>query len=425
MRLRKPEPEGFTFSSLMPSLWISLLYLCNAFLFMETCEISFENTEIAFFSRSDRELRKTLWLFRAFNNRLIVRIGIFFLRLSVKLGMPFKKLIKNTIYKHFCGGESIVECSRSVKQLHSFNIGAILDYAVEGEDSENDFDRTCEELLSVVSKASRVPNIPFAVFKPSGIGSKMLMAKVQDKEPLSDEETAGFENIKKRFNSICRLAYEKDVRLFIDSEDSWFQDTVDDLTYEMMRKYNKGKPIVFNTYQMYRKDMATRLKEAFEYSLADGYFLGVKLVRGAYMEKERQRAAAKGYPDPIFPEKVLTDKAFNNALTFCIENISQVSVCCGSHNEESNYHLVRLINDYGLQKDDQRAYSAQLFGMSDHITYNLAQFGYNAAKYVPYGPVEAVIPYLIRRAEENTSIAGQTSRELQLIRKEMKRRKGD
>jgi proline dehydrogenase len=391
---------------------------------MESCKISFDDTQIAFSSRSDKELRRTFWLFSAFNNRFVVKAGILFINLSLKLRLPIKYLVKNTLYKHFCGGESITDCNQSVKQLQLFNIGAILDYAVEGKDNEVDFDRTSEELINVINKASRVPNIPFSVFKPTGVGSKQLMAKVQNKEPLTEEEKTYFENIKSRFIRICQQAYDKNVRLFIDSEDSWFQDTVDVLVYQMMRKYNKKTPIVFNTYQMYRRDMPLRLKEAYENAVAEGYFLGAKLVRGAYMEKERNRAAEMGYPDPIFPEKKLTDQAFDEALSFCVEHISRIAVCCGSHNEESNYLLVRLIDAHGLQKNDQRIYSAQLYGMSDHITFNLAQAGYNVAKYVPYGPVDAVVPYLIRRAEENTAIAGQSSRELQLIRKEMRRRKG-
>jgi proline dehydrogenase len=390
---------------------------------MVTTKISFDNTEIAFSSRSDKELRKTLWLFSAFNNKIIVKTGTYLINLSLKLELPLKDLVKGTVYKHFCGGESILDCNNSINQLKEFNIGAILDYAVEGKESDTIFERSCEELMTVIEKAHRVPNIPFAVFKPTGIASKDLMTKVQNKENLTLVETEQFEKVKMRFDRICKQAYEKNVRLFIDSEDSWYQNTVDDLVYEMMRKYNKETCIVFNTYQMYRKDMPKRFREAYELATLEGYFLGAKLVRGAYMEKERKRAADIGYPDPIFETKALTDKAFNEALDYCIENIAKISVCCGSHNEESNYRLIDLIEHYGLKKDDQRIYSAQLYGMSDHISYNLAQAGYNVAKYVPYGPVDLVVPYLIRRAEENTSIAGQTSRELQLIRKEIMRRR--
>lgn len=278
------------------------------------------------------------------------------------------------------------------------------------------------KFCAAIEKAGKTKNIPFSVFKPTGVASKELLIKIQEKQPLTSLEIQHFDNVKQRFDRICRHAFENNVRLFIDSEESWYQDIVDELVYEMMLRYNIDRPIVFNTFQMYRHEMLGNLKKAFKKSIEEKFYMGAKLVRGAYMEKERKRAVEKGYEDPIYATKALTDQAFDDALEFCIQNINHISVCCGSHNETSNYHMIRLIEKYGLSKNDERVFSAQLFGMSDHISYNLASAGYNITKYVPYGPVEKVIPYLIRRAEENSAIAGQSSRELQLIKKEINRR---
>ncbi len=390
---------------------------------MDIHKISFDNTEIAFSSRSDKDLRKTHLLFSVMNNKFIVKTGTYIINLALKLKLPVHSLVKGAVFKQFCGGESIEECDQVISQLQNYNIGAILDYAVEGEDNEEDFDSTCSEILRAIEKAGKTKNIPFSVFKPTGVASKELLIKIQEKQPLTSLEIQHFDNVKQRFDRICRHAFENNVRLFIDSEESWYQDVVDELVYEMMLRYNIDKPIVFNTFQMYRHEMLENLKKAFKKSIEEKFYMGAKLVRGAYMEKERKRAVEKGYQDPINATKVMTDQAFNDALEFCIQNINHISVCCGSHNEASNYHMIRLIEKYGLSKNDERIFSAQLFGMSDHISYNLASAGYNITKYVPYGPVEKVIPYLIRRAEENSAIAGQSSRELQLIKKEINRRK--
>ena len=390
---------------------------------MDIHKISFDNTEIAFSSRSDKDLRKTHLLFSVMNNKFIVKTGTYIINLALKLKLPVHSLVKGAVFKQFCGGESIKECDQVISQLQNYNIGAILDYAVEGEDNEEDFDSTCSEILRAIEKAGKTKNIPFSVFKPTGVASKELLIKIQEKQPLTSLEIQHFDNVKQRFDRICRHAFENNVRLFIDSEESWYQDVVDELVYEMMLRYNIDKPIVFNTFQMYRHEMLENLKKAFKKSIEEKFYMGAKLVRGAYMEKERKRAVEKGYQDPINATKVMTDQAFNDALEFCIQNINHISVCCGSHNEASNYHMIRLIEKYGLSKNDERIFSAQLFGMSDHISYNLASAGYNITKYVPYGPVEKVIPYLIRRAEENSAIAGQSSRELQLIKKEINRRK--
>lgn len=386
-------------------------------------EISFEDTFIAFSSKTDEELKRSYALFAIMDKNLIVKLGTFFVNAALRLKLPVKKLIKNNLFDHFCGGESINDCERTIQELARYQIGTILDYAVEGENTEEAFDRTAAEIIRNIHRAKGDDNIPFCVFKPTGMASIDLLEKVQSGADLSDKEKEKFENIRKRWDKVCNTAFENHVKIFIDSEDSYIQDPIDEITYELMEKYNKEEAIVWNTYQLYRVGMLENLSDARKRAQEKKYFLGVKLVRGAYMEKERERAEIKGYPDPIQPDKAATDKAYDDALRFCIRNREIVSVCSGSHNEDSNYLLTVLMSEAGLKNDDQRVYFAQLYGMSDHISFNLAKAGYNVVKYVPYGPVESVVPYLMRRAEENTSIAGQSSREFLLIKTELKRRR--
>jgi len=386
-------------------------------------EISFDDTFVAFSSKTDKKLRRSYALFAVMDKNLIVKLGTFFVNAALKLKLPVKNLIKNNLFNHFCGGESIEDSESTVRELAEYNIGTILDYAVEGENTEAAFDRTADEIIRTVHRAKDDPNIPFCVFKPTGMASIDLLEKVQLGQPLSEDEKEKFENIRLRWDRVCGESYRNGVKIFIDSEDSYIQDPIDELTYELMEKYNKTDTIVWNTYQLYRVGMLDNLEEAYKRAKEKGYYFGAKLVRGAYMEKERERAEEKGYPDPIQPNKPATDKAYDDALKFCIENRDLVSVCSGSHNEKSNYLLVDLMSKYGMENNDPRVYSAQLYGMSDHISFNLAKAGYNVVKYVPYGPVESVVPYLLRRAEENTSIKGQSGREFLLIKKEIKRRK--
>lgn len=385
--------------------------------------VSFEDTEVAFSSKTDQDLRKMSLLFSTMNNNAIVNLGTSFLKTALKLKLPVKGVIKKTIFEQFCGGETIGESERTIQELKKYNIGTILDYAVEGEKNEAGFEKTASEILKTIAKAKVSPSIPFSVFKPTGIVSASLLEKVQDNpQQLLEREVKAFQNFRERFDRICKEAFETGVKIFVDAEESWIQDPVDRLTYEMMEKYNREKAIVFNTFQLYRRDMLQNLYNAHEEAVKKGYFLGAKLVRGAYMEKERERAKERGYEDPIQSNKQATDDDFNRALNFCFEHRDRIAFCCGSHNEYSNFYLTLLMLKEGVAANDPRIYFAQLYGMSDNISFNLAKAGYNVAKYVPYGPVEAVIPYLIRRAEENTAIAGQTSRELKLIRKELRRR---
>lgn len=384
--------------------------------------ISFDNTAVAFSSKSTKTLKKMYWLFAAMNSSFLVHTGTFVIRFGLKLGLPIERLVRHTIFEQFCGGENIAESEATVQELAAYHIGTILDYAVEGEKIEEGFDRTAAEIIKTIEKAKDAATIPFCVFKATGLASGAILAKKQ-KEKLSEEEKQAYKRIVERVDKVCKAAWENNVRIFIDGEESWMQDTIDELAYEMMKKYNQERPVVYNTFQMYRKDMLTRLRTAFQHAATDNYFLGVKLVRGAYMEKERERALEEGYEDPIQDSKAATDEDYNTALKYCLNNKQRIALCSGSHNEYSNYYLVMLMEKHGLKNHDERIYFAQLYGMSDNISFNLAKGGYNVAKYVPYGPIKAVMPYLFRRAEENSAIAGQSSREFMLIKKELTRRK--
>lgn len=387
--------------------------------------LSFEDTSVAFAHKSNQELRKMYWLFSIMNRRWMVKTGTGFVKWAFKFRIPLVKwAVKNTVFAHFCGGQSIEDSQHTIDTLNKFNIGTILDYSVEGEKNETSFDHTTQETILTVEKASQQPQkIPFCVFKMTGVASFDLMAKIQAGEQLTNTEQQAWERALQRVDQICRKAFEHRVRLFVDGEETWIQDTIDKVTYDMMKKYNQEVAIVYNTYQMYRTASLGNLKAAFAEAEQAGYWLGAKLVRGAYMEKERARAEAHGYPDPIQPNKAASDHDFDEGLRFSMEQRHCIALCAGTHNEQSSLLLTQLIEQYQLPKNDPNVYFSQLFGMSDHISFNLAKAGYNVAKYVPYGPVASVMPYLIRRADENTSVAGQSSREFMLIKKEKKRRR--
>jgi proline dehydrogenase len=387
--------------------------------------LSFEDTSVAFAHQSNSKLRKTYLIFAMMNQNWLVKIGTFFIKLTLKLGLPVKYLIKKTLFNQFCGGESIETCQKTIEYLAKGKIGTILDYSVEGEDNEKDFDKTTEELVKTIKKAAQqTTDIPFSVFKVSGIGSVDLLEKVQEyEEDLTAEDKNAFERLHNRVDRLCKLAAELNVKIFLDAEETWIQDVIDNICYEMMKKYNVGgQTIVYNTYQLYRWESLDNLIKACEKGRNQGYTIGGKLVRGAYIEKERRRAAEKEYKSPIHITKEETDVDFDKAVHFAVKNIDVVSICLGTHNEESCLLCAKLMEDNGIAKNDTRIWFAQLLGMSDNISYNLANSGFNVAKYVPYGPVEAVMPYLFRRAEENSSIAGQSSREFLLVKKERERR---
>lgn len=385
--------------------------------------VRFEDTAIAFRYKSDKDLRKANFIFTVVNHPFVSSLATGGVKLGMKLGLPIQGLVRTTVFDHFCGGENIDKAEHTIQHLGEYNVKTILDYSVEGEKTEEGFDRTAGEILRTFDKAKTSPHVPFCVFKMTGMGDGLLFEKIQAGQELTRAEADSYRKVRERVDRICRRSFETGIPVMIDAEETWLQNPIDQIAFEMMARYNQSKALVFVTYQMYRTDSLANLREALKRAAMHNYFIGVKLVRGAYMEKERERAESNGYPSPIYATKEETDAAFNKALQFCLDNKQRVSVMCGSHNEYSNQFLTVLMQKHGLAHNDNRVWFAQLLGMSDVISFNLASAGYNVAKYVPYGPVESVMPYLLRRATENTSVAGQSSRELMMIRRELKRRK--
>ena len=386
--------------------------------------LSFDDTKIAFEYKSKKDLKKAYQLFTILKFPLIVSMGSKLTKLAIGLRLPINSLVKKFIFTQFCGGESVEECEHRILQLQEFNVGTILDYSVEGQEGVDGFEKTKNEIIKTIQIAHRNTGIPFSVFKITGLGQSSILKKANKGiDHLNEDDLKSYNTIYQRVDDICAEAHKLNVSIFIDAEDSWFQGAIDSMAEDMIYKYNSKSPVVFNTIQLYRHDRFDYLKKLHIKCQESNSFLGVKLVRGAYMEKEREEAERLGYKDPIHVSKVDTDEDYNSALKFCIENINNISICAGTHNEQSSIYLTELMKDAGLDNDDKRIYFAQLLGMSDHISFNLSKDGYNVAKYVPYGPIKEVLPYLIRRAEENTSVSGQTGRELLLIQKEIKRRK--
>ncbi|MFT3886490.1 MAG: proline dehydrogenase family protein [Flavobacteriales bacterium] len=381
------------------------------------------DTRTAFAAKSDRELRQARWLFRIIGNPVLTKAGSTLSRMALALHLPVKGIIKATIFRQFCGGETVEESLRAVARLAESHVGTILDYSVEGKDDEASLDATLAETLRGIAAAKGRPEIPFAVFKPTGVARMDILEKVSNGEALSTEENALWARAKARFERIGQTAYDAGVPVLVDAEESWIQPAIDAVVEELMGRFNRERAIVFNTIQFYRHDRLAFLKQCVAHAQAHGYHLGLKLVRGAYMEKERARAAERGYTDPIQPDKAASDAHYDEALRYCMAHIQGVALVAGTHNEASTLLLARLMQDQGLPHDDARIHFAQLLGMSDNISFNLAAAGYRVAKYVPYGPVREVLPYLIRRAEENTSARGQTGRELGFILEELRRRK--
>lgn len=383
--------------------------------------INFDNLKVAFASKSDAELRKMKLVFSMLNNKLVSDIGIALTKIGFALHLPIKGIMKQTMFGHFCGGETIIECTKVAQKLSEYGVDSILDYSVEGEENEASFDRTCAEILKTIEQTESYTSFRFAVFKVTGLGNTQIMTKIQAGEELSMEEQVSFEMLKNRVDLLCNAAFQREIRILIDAEESWFQDVIDGMAYDAMAKYNRETCIVYNTFQMYRHEMLDRLKSANELAKSQGYHFGAKLVRGAYMEKEAERAKEMGYENPIQPNKKATDNDYNLGVEYCIKN--GIKLVSGSHNEESNHLVVDLIKTHKIDKTSDRVFFAQLYGMSDNISFNLAQAGYRVVKYLPYGPVEKVMPYLIRRASENSSVAGQSNREYELIKMEIARRK--
>jgi len=385
--------------------------------------INFENIKVAFADKSDKDLSRAYLLFKTISNPIISNTLTAFIKVAMWLHLPISWAIKATVYKHFCGGTTIENSQATIDKLWESHIGTILDFSAEGKEIEEDFNLAMNETIASIQKAKSESSIPFSVFKPTGLARFALLEKISSKLKLTKEEEIEKNTFEGRIENICRIASENKVPLFIDAEESWIQNEIDDIAIAMMQKFNKNEAWIFNTLQLYRNDRVDHLEMLLKLATEKKFFVGLKLVRGAYHEQEIERAKEKGYNCPVHTIKENTDIDYNKALTLCIENIDFVSVCAGTHNEESSALLVELLNKHNISKDDKRVYFSQLLGMSDHISYNAAKEGFNVVKYVPYGPIKDVLPYLIRRAEENTSIAGQMGRELTNIIEEKKRRR--
>jgi proline dehydrogenase len=403
---------------------------------MDAYPISFDNTEAAFAYKSDKELKKARFLFSSMSNSLLVRLGTKLTPWAMKVGLPVEGLIRGTIFDQFVGGETLEETARVADKLENFGVHVILDYGVEGKEGEESFEHSCEEFIRVLKYATTQPNMPFISIKITGFARFGLLEKLDKAatahsgftglvhtEVLSNEEKTEWERVVVRMEKIIATASTTKVGVLVDAEESWIQDPVDALTMQMMHKYNKEKVVVYNTIQLYRSDRLQFLKDSFKEAENKSFVLGAKLVRGAYMEKERKRAEEKNYPSPIQPNKGACDRDYNEAVKFSIENIDRIALIVASHNEYSNLYATQLVKERGIAAGHSHVHFSQLYGMSDNITFNLARAGYQVSKYLPFGPIKDVIPYLMRRAQENSSVSGQTGRELSLIKKEMARRR--
>lgn len=384
----------------------------------------FNNTKRAFALKSDSELKKSLFIFSMMNKGVLVSIGTKVTNLALKLHLPVEGIIKKTIFKMFCGGTSKEDCLPVIKKMHEMHVHSVLDYSSEGKEEEAEFDKALNTKTGIVTFANRRKEIPFTVFKPTGIGRFAIWEKVSAKEELTKEDQEEWDRIVDRVDEICELAYKLDMRILADAEESWMQNAADDLLEEMMSKYNQEKVIVYNTLQCYRWDRLQYIKDLHKRAKNRGFKIGAKVVRGAYMEKENARADKMGYPTPICEDKEATDVNFNAVIYYAMQNLDEIALYIGTHNEVSTYLTMQLMEEKDISKDDDRIWFSQLFGMSDHISFNLGLNGYNAAKLVPFGPIRDVIPYLMRRAQENSSVKGQTGREYALLLEEKQRREG-
>ncbi|WP_172919499.1 proline dehydrogenase family protein [Capnocytophaga canis] len=385
----------------------------------------FSDTQTAFALKDNFELGRAYWLFRFIGNNSLIGIGTTMTNLSLKLRLPVEWLIRKTVFNQFCGGVSEENCKPVIQKMYEKGVSSILDYSVEGKEDEASFEATFKKTMEIIDfvNENRKQGTPFAVFKPTGFGKIDIYQKISEKQQLTDEEQQAWERIVERFDQACGKAASYKLPIMIDAEESWMQDAADQLIEQMMQKYNKEEAVVYNTLQMYRHDRLDYLKGLHQRAIENGFYIGVKVVRGAYMEKENARAQEKGYISPICISKQATDDNYNSAIVYILEHIDRISLFAGTHNEKSTGLVMDLVEEKGLKHNDKRIWLAQLYGMSDHISFNAAKMGYNVAKYLPFGPVREVMPYLIRRAQENTSVAGQTGRELTLLKREYDRRK--
>ena len=384
-----------------------------------------DNTKNGFILKSNFELIKAYFLFKIISSRTLTNFGKNLLKLCLKLRLPIIFIVKATVFRQFCSGENLQESFKTVKKLNDRKVKSYLHYSVESQENEKTYDNSLKEVIKSIEFAASKDILDFTVFKPTAIASSEILNKVNEKKELSDFEKGLHDRILDRFDIICRTAFENQIKVLVDAEESWLQGAIDDIVLKMMIKYNTHSTIVYNTSQMYRHDRLKYLNELKKLSIENGFYVGIKLVRGAYIEKENKRAIKRNYKSPICESKNVTDINFNEGARFILSNLNNFSLFCGSHNEKSIYDILEIMKDEGIKKNDSKIWFGQLYGMSDNISFNLAEEGYNVIKYLPFGPVKEVIPYLIRRAEENTSVKGQTSRELELIKKELKRRRSN
>lgn len=384
--------------------------------------VDFNDTKTAFVLKSDTQLKKAYWLFRLVASKSLVGLGKKASNMAIKLGLPIRTIVKQTVYDQFVGGETIEECESIIDKLHQQNVYSLLDFAVEGKESEADFDACKDEIIQTVKYGAEHKAVPFAVFKVTGVAKFALLEKYSAGQPFNEIESRAWTRAKNRIEEICYTANKYGLRIMIDAEESWIQGAIDEITVEMMERFNTENVMVINTLQMYRNDRIDYMQESLATAKQKGFKYGAKLVRGAYMEKERERAAEMSYPDPIHKTKADSDKSYDEGIRLMMDNIEDSLLVAGSHNEESARLLSDQIKQKGLESNDSRIWFSQLYGMSDNLSFNLAKEGYNVVKYLPFGPVNETLPYLIRRAEENSSASGQSGRELSLIQAELKRR---
>ena len=384
-----------------------------------------DNTKNGFILKSNFELKKAYILFKVISSRTLTNLGKNLLELSLKLKLPVLFIVRSTVFRQFCSGENLHESYETVKKLNKKNVKSYLHYSVEGLENEKTYDNSLNEVIKLIEFAASKDILDYTVFKPTAIASSVILNKVTEEKELSSFEKGLYIRIVDRFDIICKTAFENQIKILVDAEESWLQDAIDDIVLKMMIKYNTNSTIVYNTSQMYRHDRLKYLKELKKKSIENNFQIGVKLVRGAYIEKENRRAKKYNYKSPICESKHATDINFNEGANFILSNLDNFSLFCGSHNEKSIYNILDIMKESKMQKNNPKIWFGQLYGMSDNISFNLAEQGYNVIKYLPFGPIKEVIPYLIRRAEENTSVKGQTSRELELIKKELKRRKSN
>lgn len=382
----------------------------------------FNNTQIAFSLKSDRQLKKSHFLFKMMGYPSLVSVGSNMLNLSLKWGLPVQGIIKNTVFEQFCGGTTEEECMPVVENMYHKKVHSILDYSVEGKEEEEEFDKVIEKKLTLIKHAATSDALPFEVVKPTGIGRFYIWQKITENKELTKSENEEWDRIKQRVNTLCEAARTYNVPLLFDGEETWMQDAADDLVRDMMAIYNKERAIVYNTVQCYRNDRLTYITDLYNDAQKNDFIVGAKIVRGAYMEKERERAQKMGYPSPICVDKPATDDMFNSVMRFILDRLDRIKLCIGTHNEESTLEAMQILSDKNVSLSSKDVWFGQLYGMSDNLTYNLSELGYHTFKILPFGPIKDVMPYLIRRAQENTSVAGQMGRELALIKQEMSRR---